>query len=276
MKMVSRLAGSAVRGLAGAFALALLSLAGPADAQESGAASADEATWTSIRPAIFGDRTIEDGAAGLDLVAPGRAEDAALVPLDIRIHAPAGGRPVRAVTLVIDENPAPVAATFRFAEGATLFNLSTRVRVNSYSFVRVVAETDDGRLYMVKSYVKAAGGCSAPAGKDPVEANANAGQMRFRIFDNTDRKEAQLQIRHPNYSGLQMDQITRHYTPAWFVQELRISQGDHPLFSMEGGISISEDPTFRFSFRSTGEPVNVEARDTEGQVFRHSFPGGQG
>ena len=43
---------------------------------------------------------------------------------------------------------------------------------------------------------------------------------------------------------------------------------------MEGGISISEDPTFRFSYEPNGEPVTVEAVDTEKQIFRQVFPGG--
>ena len=245
-----------------------------------GSAWADEseAAWDSIRPDVVGQQAIEDGAAMIDLVAPKRAEDAALVPVDIRIHMPDGdARTVRAIKLVIDENPAPLAATFQFGEdGRRSFELSTRVRVNSYSYVRVIGEMSDGALYMVKSYVKAAGGCSAPATKDPAEAKANLGEMRFRAFADTGRNEAQVQIRHPNYSGLQMDQITRFYTPAWFVQDLAVKQGERLLFRMEGGISISEDPTFRFSYRPNGEPVSVEARDTEGKIFRRSFPGGQG
>ena len=44
--------------------------------------------------------------------------------------------------------------------------ISTRVRVNSYTNVHAVAELSDGKLYVVKTYVKASGGCSAPAVKD--------------------------------------------------------------------------------------------------------------
>jgi sulfur-oxidizing protein SoxY len=254
------------RRLAGAFALAVTLSHGAVLASEN------EATWDSIRPEIFGARAIEDGASVLELVAPARAEDAALVPLDLRIRTADGAAPVKAVTLVIDENPAPVAATFTFGEARRAFDLSTRVRVNSYSFVRAVAETSDGRLHMVRAYVKAAGGCSAPATKDPAEASANLGQMRFRTFAG---QEAQVQIRHPNYSGLQMDQVTRLYTPAWFIETVTVSQGTRPLFRVEGSIGISEDPTFRFSYRPSGEPVTVEAKDTNGQVFRQQFPGGQ-
>jgi sulfur-oxidizing protein SoxY len=231
----------------------------------------EEATWPEIRPSIIGDRIPEDGAGLVTLVAPRRAEDAAIVPIEVRVAATDGDvRRITKLTVVVDENPAPVAGTFTFGWPQQRFDLSLRLRVNSYSHVRAIAETEDGRLYMTKVYVKAAGGCSAPASKDPVEAQANLGQIRFRVF--ADRGEAQVQIRHPNYSGLQMDQVTRLYTPAWYVDALTVKQGPAPLFTMTGGISLSEDPTFRFSFKSNGEPVTVEAKDTEGRVFQRTFP----
>ncbi|MFE1601828.1 quinoprotein dehydrogenase-associated SoxYZ-like carrier [Methylobacterium sp. ID0610] len=252
--------------LAGA-ALAL-GLAGPALAQDE---ARPETAWTELRAGITGDRPIRDGAGLVTLETPKRAEDAAIVPVAIRIALPGGdARAVKSLTLVVDENPSPVVGTFRFAKPQHRFDLSTRIRVNSYSYVRAIAETEDGALYMTKAYVKAAGGCSAPAVKDPAEAKANLGQMRFRSF--ADRGEAQVQVRHPNYSGLQMDQVTRLYTPAWFVESLSVRQGETPLFSMTGGISVSEDPTFRFSFTGNGEPVTVVAKDTEGRTFTHSFP----
>jgi sulfur-oxidizing protein SoxY len=240
------------------------------------AAAQEETTWTEIRSQVTGERAIEDGAGLIALETPRRAEDAALVPVEVRLKVPEGsGRRIKALTLVVDENPAPVVGTFRFGEdGRTAFDLSTRVRVNSYSYVRAIAETDDGHLYMTKAYVKASGGCSAPAAKDPAQALANLGQMRFRSF--ADRGEAQVQIRHPNYSGLQMDQVTRLFTPAWYVEKVTVSQGGRPLLALEGGISISEDPTFRFSFARSSEPVTVEAQDTQGRTFRQTFPAGEG
>jgi sulfur-oxidizing protein SoxY len=253
-------------------ALAGWALLAPAPA---GAQADQEATWAEIRPGVLGSRAVEDGVSFLSLSAPARAEDAAIVPVEIQIRLPAGdARKVTELILVVDENPAPVAATFRLGEGQRSFALSTRLRVNSYSFVRAIAQTSDGGLHMTKAYVKASGGCSAPALKDPVEAKANLGQMRFRAF--ADRGEAQVQIRHPNYSGLQMDQVTRLYTPAWYVESLTVRQGDRPLFSMEGGISISEDPTFRFTYAASHEPVTVEAKDTEGRAFKQAFPAGNG
>jgi sulfur-oxidizing protein SoxY len=236
----------------------------PAGAQE-------ETAWLEMRSSVIGDQVPQDGTGIVTLNAPKRAEDAAIVPIEVRLTAPdAGPSRITKLTVVVDQNPAPVVGTFAFGQPQQSFDLSLRVRVDSYSYVRAIAETGDGRLYMTKAYVKAAGGCSAPASKDPVEAKANLGQMRFRVF--AERGEAQIQLRHPNYSGLQMDQLTRLYTPAWYVENLTVKQGPATLFTMVGGISISEDPTFRFSFKANGEPIAVEAKDTDGRFFQQTFP----
>ena len=129
-------------------------------------------------------------------------------------------------------------------------------------------------LYVVNTFVKASGGCSAPMAKNPEEAMANLGQMRFRQFAGSSAGyEAQIMIRHPNNSGLQRDQITHLYIPLFIVRELRLWQGDQLLLEMQGGISISEDPNFRFSYRPNGAATfRAEAIDTEGHVFRGEWP----
>jgi sulfur-oxidizing protein SoxY len=157
--------------------------------------------------------------------------------------------------------------------------ISTRVRVNSYTNVHAVAELSDGGLYVVQTYVKASGGCSAPAAKDTQEAKANLGLMRFRQFAApkpaaaSTTREAQIMIRHPNNSGLQMDQVTHLYVPLFIVSGLRVWQGDRQLLAMDGGISISEDPNIRFAYRPSGAAeFRAEASDTEGHVFRAAWP----
>ena len=53
------------------------------------------------------------------------------------------------------------------------------MRINEYTNVRAIAETSDGELYMASRFVKAAGGCSAPALKDHEQAMARLGQMKL-------------------------------------------------------------------------------------------------
>jgi sulfur-oxidizing protein SoxY len=153
------------------------------------------------------------------------------------------------------------------------------VRVDAYTQVHAVAELSDGNLYSVRTYVKASGGCSAPAAKNLDEAIASLGQMKLRLFGKpagggtNAAHEAQVMIRHPNNSGLQRDQLTHLYIPANFIDELSVWQGDALLFSMQAGISISEDPNFRFTYVPNGATTfKVEGRDTNGQVFRGEWP----
>ena len=80
-------------------------------------------------------------------------------------------------------------------------------------------------------------------------------------------------IRHPNNSGLQMDQVTRLYTPSRYIDKLAVYQGPDLVFSMAAGISISEDPNFRFTYRPNGaKTFRVEAEDTAGKAFSGAWP----
>ena len=50
-------------------------------------------------------------------------------------------------------------------------------------------------------------------------------------------------------------------------------QGDDLVFQMEGGISISEDPNFRFTYTPNGaKALTVEAHDSDGLTFRAQYP----
>ena len=235
--------------------------------------------WPGLVQDIFNNRPMNDGTEVIGIEMPYRAEDAAVVPVTLRNKlALTDERRVVSITLVIDQNPAPMAAKFELGKDARVSEISTRVRVNNYTDVHAVAELSDGQLYVTKIYVKASGGCSAPAAKNPDEAQNRIGQMRYRQFARPEQgptsgaREAQIMIGHPNNSGLQMDQVTQLYIPAFFVNELHLWQDDSPVLSMEGGISISEDPNIRFTYVSNGaKHFRAEAKDTQGHVFQHEW-----
>jgi sulfur-oxidizing protein SoxY len=234
--------------------------------------------WPDLVRDVFNGRALADGTGVIAIDMPARAEDAAIIPVTLRLSLPPGdARSVKAVTLVIDQNPAPVAAKFELGAGVTM--ISTRVRIDSYTNVHAVAELSDGTLHVTKTFVKASGGCSAPAAKNADEAKVSLGQLRLRQFAKpeqasaTGSREAQIMIRHPNNSGLQMDQVTRLYTPAFFVRDLGIWQGDQLVLKMDGGISISEDPNIRFTYvRSGAKTLRAEAVDTDGHRFTGEWP----
>ena len=260
-------------------AMALFLVGAPALAEEIKNPLKDGETWAELAPDVIGDVVPADGAALFSVDAPYRAHDAAIVPLHIR-QDPTSDKTITKLTIVVDENPAPVVAEFVFSPDMGHIDLETRVRVDSYSNIRVIAETSDGGMYMAGRFVKASGGCSAPALKGMEAALANAGKMRLKLFDtetaatpaSSGRQQAQVMIRHPNYSGMQRNQVTQLFIPAFFVSELEVYQGDAKLWSMEGGISISEDPVFRFSYLPNGAgEFRVKALDTDGNVYEKTF-----
>lgn len=235
-------------------------------------AAARAARWQALQSAIFGDRKVHDGRGVIELDAPPRALDAALVPIGLQLT---GAEPIKAVYLVIDNNPSPLAAHVTFGPKADPRSIKLRVRVNEYTFMHAIAETQNGKLYVTEKFVKAAGGCSAPAGSDDSEALKDIGRMKLRLmgdFAAGQPIQAQLMIRHPNFNGMQMNQVTRFYTPPRFIKSTEVTYEGSKVFHLESDISISTDPVIIFGFvpQAKGK-LKVAIRDSEDATFDRSF-----
>jgi len=246
-----------------ALAFAAVGLARAEDANP-----ADGVVWKKVHASVFGNAPLEAADAVVRLDTPKRAEDAAVVPLAIRAQFPqTRERYIEKIWLIIDNNPSPVAAVFQFTPESGRADIETRIRIEQYTHVRAIALTNDGKLYMAANYVKASGGCSAPAGKDAVAARASLGKMRLRVGDTVEKGRpavAQLMISHPNDSGLAMDQITRSYATPHFVRRVEVRYGGHLVMNADVDFSISENPNFRFYFVPEGEG-ELDARVVDNQ-----------
>ena len=256
--------------------LLLLVLGGAARAEPSEAERA--ARWSDLRHAIFGDRIVQDAGDLVAIDAPERAEDAAIVPVTIRVSETLGSE-IRGLYLVIDDNPSPLAAHFVLGPLADTKEITTRVRIDDYTYLHAVAEAKDGRLYATAQFIKAAGGCSAPAGKDQALALERLGKMKLTLAERLKPDapiSAKLLISHPNSSGLQMDQVSRNYIPADFMQTLEVTYNGQSVFRLESDIAISEDPSFSFSFRPSDPGaagvIKAEILDSSRRHFTQSWP----
>jgi sulfur-oxidizing protein SoxY len=258
-------------GLAAMLLLAMLAAA-PARSQET-----ETDTWRKVREAQFAGHSFEqDADQVVALEAPTRAEDAAVVP--ILIHAVQPQQPdrwIRKIYLVIDKNPSPMGAVFTLSPDSGRADIETRIRIEDYTWVRAIAEMQDGKLYMAMRYVKAAGGCSAPAGKDLEAAMARLGKIKFRTEGDVQMNQpnlAELMISHPNMSGLAMDQVTRLYAPARFVRTVQVSYAGKTVMSADVDFTISENPNFRFYFVPRGDgDLKAEVVDSSNATFESSL-----
>lgn len=262
--------------LAGALGLPLLA---PAFGRAQGIEAADTPRraerWRDLKEAIFNGRPTEPAGDALTLVAPPRALDAAAVPISLSLSAEAAPR-VRAIHLIIDENPAPVAAVFRAGPAGDLRALSARVRVDAYTWMHAVAEFEDGRLGETAQFVKAAGGCSAPVGTDLRAARERMGRMRMTLAEGPPAPDravpVQVAVSHPNLSGLQIDQLSRLNIPAEFVRALRVLYRGAEVLRVECDISIAENPTFGFALSGeAGGELRVEAEDSRDRRFASAW-----
>jgi sulfur-oxidizing protein SoxY len=245
------------------FVLALLLKSNLAIAEQ------DETEWNNtLKNQYFSGKTIEESNSIIELDAPIRAEDPALVPLKINTKIKqTNDSYIKKILVLVDKNPFPYVGEFEFSPHSGKADLAMRIRVNTYSYIRAIAEMNDGKLYMSKKYVKASGGCSAPVGADLDAAMQRLGKMKFRLDEGVKSKEptlVQLLISHPNLSGMQMDQVTRFIKKSHFVEQMKVSFNDKPILTAKTDIAISSDPNFRFYFvpDETGT-LKAEITDTQ-------------
>ncbi len=232
--------------------------------------------WPMLKDAYFGDSPIVAGDTVISLQAPKRAHDAATVPVVVNVVD--SGRQVKEVYLFVDMNPLPLAGIFKFTEEAGFWSaLETRIRINEYTHVRAVGVLDNGELHMSERFVKASGGCSTPALADMDQAMARAGKMKLflsEVYESKDypSSEAVIKISHPNNSGMQFDQVSRNYIPAFFVNTITAQLDGVDILDVETNFSMSENPVVRVAFQHGVEAssLSVTAKDSKGNTYSHS------
>lgn len=236
----------------------------------------DSGRWENVRQAIFKQTAIREDENSIQLEAPDRAYDAAIVPLKVNVSLEKGH--VEKLFIVVDNNPAPLAATFNFKTRQSKMEIQTRIRINEYTHVRAIAQTSSGDYLMSKAFVKASGGCSAPMLSDQEAALARAGKMKFKIGESSEQLPhssiGQVLISHPNNSGMQFDQISRNYIPAYFINQVSVRLDDEELFVLETNFSLSENPSIHFSFDTEQKPdsvISVKVIDSNNSSYENTW-----
>ena len=256
------------------FSLATLALALSACPLRA-SAQAPDAPWAAFQKSRFPGKQLEV-APFVRLTAPARAASGEQVPFAFSIDHPMTAKQyIKSVTLFVDANPVPLTAVFHFNPQSGKAEISTRIRFESESPVHVVAESNDGRLYVNAITVKASGGCGGTTLGDNAVAMAAAGKMKIALdgpFKRGEVNKARLLIKHPMYTGLQRDLSTHGYRPALFINRIDATYNGKPVMTADTSIGISEDPAIGFGFVADGPGVlQVVIRDNEGATFRQSL-----
>lgn len=255
--------------LAGAWAAA----AGSARAAPGGLPSYDHTSNTpefeTIAKRLFPGRNLVAGQQVVQLQAPLRAAYGASVPVKVLARQPQSDASwVKRLHLIVDQNPSPVAASIELTRTLARADLETRLRVDTYSHVRVVAELSNGELHTDSRFVKTSGGCSAPPNRDALHL---IGKTVLKVAEPLRPGQplpAEVTVIHPNDTGFELNNQTVMYIPPHFVRQIRLRYGDALLFDAEMDFSFSENPTLRFAFVPPGPGELVaEVTDSREQRF---------
>jgi sulfur-oxidizing protein SoxY len=230
------------------------------------AAHADSSPeWENLRGKLFQSRQIDNTPGTVRLMVPLRATYGASVP--VKIVATLAQTPslyVKRLYLLVDKNPSPLAAVIDLTTEVGLADFETRIRVNEYSHVRVIAELSNGDLHMDSRYVKTSGGCSAPPNRD---APNLIGKTMLKLIEPVtigQPSAAGVTVIHPNDTGFELNQVTVMYIPAHFVRSIKVSFAEQKIFDAELDFSISENPTIRFNFVPHGPgQLKAEIEDSK-------------
>jgi len=235
----------------------------------------DKVWEDNLKPANFPDRHIIEGAAQkiLEIKAPYSAEDATVVPISIHTNVPQQAESyIRKIHVYVDKNPVPLVGVFEFTPNSGRADLAMRIRVDDFSYVRAIAEMNNGDLYMVKSFVRAKGACSAPPPSSMEDSRKLLGTMKMNTIGDVVLGKPnllQLMIRHPNITGMAPLKIgSRIIPPAHFVKSLEVEFNGQPVMKAQLTFSVSMDPAFRFYFVPDKEgTLTIKGVDTQENHF---------
>jgi len=229
----------------------------------SGKAAANPELWPYIHERMFDDKEIIE-ADFIRISGPKRASSGAQVPVNIKLAAKEGIE-IKQIFLIIDGNPVQHAATYQLTKTTQSLDLSTRIRMETDSFVRVIGESTDGKLYMSKVAIRASGGCSGYMDSADPQHTADLGKI---LLKSTKDRYVTTRIKHPNFTGLMKDSINGWYVPEWYVNDVAFSFNGENILIVKSGISISQDPYIKFSFEAKNSgKLTVQATDTKGKTF---------
>ena len=232
-----------------------------------------------LRPSHFQDRVIIEGEAQdvIALKAPKAAEDARVVPISINSKIPQNTiRYIQNLSIFVDKNPIPLVGRFELTPASGRADLALRIRVDDFTYVRVVAETNKGELYMDKRFVRAKGACSAPPPASIEDSKRLLGKMRMKLFGEVVYGQPsllQLMIHHPNITGMAPIRIgSRVRPPPFFVKDIEVHFQEQLILRGELSFSISMDPSLRFFFipEQSGTLV-VRSSDTKQNRFESRY-----
>jgi sulfur-oxidizing protein SoxY len=195
-------------------------------------------------------------SADLLLVAPDRAENGAIVQIEVTSQIPN----TESIDVLVDRNPTALIGHYEFKNGAQPFFV-TRIKMADTSEIRILAKVN-GKYFSAGKTVEVlengcGGGGSANEKFEP--------SMKLRAKNSGDMTEVKAIIIHPMHTGHGKDD-TGEVIPAHFIQTATVSLNGKPVLDLLLGTGISKNPylTFKLKGAKPGDKIAVTWTDNKG------------
>lgn len=237
-------------------------------------AETSDKLWPEMREKFFQNREVEE-VDFLNVSGPRISENGGQVPITLSMNWPKTNSPIKTLYLLIDANPRKLAATYKISESLHSLELTTRIRMDSDSYIRLVGEDATGKLFMSKTAIDAGGGCGATISAEGLASRYGIGNIKLNASNPPspgDQSIVAFLIKHPMLSGLQRHAESKEYIPAYYITKTVFTYNNEAIIEANFGASTSENPYLRFKFDpKTDGTLIVRAEDNEGAKFVKEF-----
>jgi len=203
-------------------------------------------------------------ATDLQIEAPQKAENGAVVQVELTSDQPAGS--VSSLRLLADANPTPLIATFELGK-QVLPKLVTRIKLAQSGELIALAQQPNGQFRQQRRQVVVLeDGC---AGSEREEPFATSMKMRARLLAEgplgKNITELKIIILHPMRTGRSKNDDGQ-LMPAHFMQLMQVVLNGQVIVDAQTGTGISRNPYFTFYVASAkpGDVIAVHWQDNLG------------
>lgn len=187
----------------------------------------------------------------LEISLPSRAENGAIVQLEVISHLPK----TTVLAVLVPNNPTALIMSVRFSDDAVP-RFITRIKMAETSAVEVIAQSGEQYFKASRQVEVLENGCSGSgAGNETFESST---KMRAKLMPtpNADNiAELKTIITHPMLTGYAKDE-SGNTIAALFIQTVTITLNDQVVIDMQLGTGISKNPYFTFQI------ANAKLNDT--------------
>ena len=204
--------------------------------------------------------TDEITSKDIDLTAPSRAENGAIVQVAVNSRIPNS----EAIAIFVDKNPTALIGNYMFS-GSAPANMVTRIKMAETSTIKVIVKAGDRYFTTSKKVIVLEDGCGGTSSAK--EKFKSSMKIRAKQVEGGPAVQVKAIITHPMHTGLGKDN-SGQLIPAHFIQLITIKHNGKPAVDMQLGTGISKNPylTFHLAKAKLADTVVVEWHDNQGNT----------